>query len=482
MPAVVVSGGRSVRDERAVPVPRPSAWDWLQGYVLAPGVALASRAALRRSRNRQAILACQDRRVRTLVRHIRENVPYYATRLGALGITPEDVHGVADLDVLPLVARDDLQQLSGLFVATDRSLRGCERWGTSGTTGRPIRVLKPVHWQLSFYARMQARLPQLGLRPSDFRVFGPNYVYVSDTESAPEGRRYTARLPIFRMSRFEKVDVRPEFHEFPLAPVELISRFRPVILIGKPSSLARLAALMASGGHSERFPIRPRVVLTGAEQLTPETRTSLAHSFACPVFDSYGTTETGLVGCECGAFAGFHFEDDAVLVEVVRDGVRVPPGGVGELVVTDLVNLTMPIVRYCTGDLGRVTYERCTCGLAYPRIVELQGRVVDLFESPSGELFNPFVLLGALPKIGLRQYQLVQISPHRVVVRFVGDASSEAVVAAVAKEIRANLGDDASITAERVDAIDIPGRKTRLYVNAMRQENPEPHTPDEPPH
>jgi phenylacetate-CoA ligase len=445
-----------------------NAWERLQGYLLAPGVQVASRAALHRARNRPAILTWQDRRLRRLVRHIRNNVPYYATRLGALGLGPRDVRGAADLDVLPLVAREDLQELTALFVATDRSLRACEVWGTSGTTGRPVRVVKPVHWQLAFYARLQARLPQLGLRPADFPAFGSNYIYVTDTEYEPERRRYTQRMPIWRLSRIEKIDIRPEFHESPLAPVELISRFKPVILHGKPSSLVRLGSLMKCDGLARSFAIRPKVVVTGAEQLTPETRTSLTRSFACPVFDSYGTTEVGLIGCECGAFSGLHFEDDAVIVEVVRNGLRVPPGEVGELVVTDLINLTMPIVRYCTGDLGRVTYERCPCGLAYPRITELQGRVVDMFVTPAGEPFNPFVLLGGLPKIGLKQYQLVQTSPHRVVVRFVGDVSSEAVVAAVSKEIRANLGDEASIMAERVEAIDIPGRKTRLYVNAMR--------------
>ncbi len=202
----------------------------------------------------------------------------------------------------------------------------------------------------------------------------------------------------------------------------------------------------------------------------PGLRRELEAAFECPVYDTYGLTETGLIGCECRQRDGLHFEDDFVIVEVVRDGRRVDPGEEGELVATNLTNLMQPLIRYRTGDVGRVTYEECPCGSVYPRIMLIEGRVVDFFTTSDGVEINPFVLLGRLPDLGLKQYQLVQRTPAEIVVRYVGEAEPGHVADAIREPVRYTMGEGMSVSAERVDAIDEPGRKTRLYVNECRSE------------
>jgi phenylacetate-CoA ligase len=231
------------------------------------------------------------------------------------------------------------------------------------------------------------------------------------------------------------------------------------------SAFARTSAGLDPEG---KFRIRPKVVVTGAEQLIPQVRASLMRTYQCPVFDSYGLQEVGPFACECAARSGLHVEDDGVIVEIVRDGKRAPQSESGEVVVTDLCNWTMPILRYRTGDIARMTYEPCECGLAYPRLVLIEGRTTDLFVTPGGETIHPYSLLGRLGSLELAQYQLVQRSRQEVVVRYVGDVPERVVCEAVEPGVHRFMGQEVRVRAERVSTLDRPGRKTQLYVSELK--------------
>ncbi len=303
----------------------------------------------------------------------------------------------------------------------------------------------------------------MGLRSSDFRSLGTAYLYVSDTEYRPYSRSWSRRLPIFRLSRFVKLDIRSEYAGEPRGLLQRIAQLGAVILAGKPSSLLRLADMILNHNGLGEFPIRPRVVVTGAEQLFPAARERLGMIFGCPVFDAYGMTEVGMIACECSVRQGLHVEDDHVIVEIVRDGQPVPPGQSGEIVVTCLDNPTMPILRYRTGDSGRLLVGNCPCGLAYPRLAGLEGRLVDQFLTSAGDKFNPFVLLGRLPELGLEQFELVQRSLNEVLVRYVGNIAASDVCAAVHGPVRDHMGAEVTVRAERVDTLTSPTGKPRLY-------------------
>ncbi len=436
-------------------------------YALYPAVVATALQARHRAADRDAIVARQSARVRAIVAHAARHVPYYRLIFSSMGLRADDIRAAEDLDQLPLLTRSDLQDLSHFLTADNVDTRLCEVWGTSGTTGRPIRVMRTLEASVQMFARFEGRLPQMGISSSDFTPLGGNYVYISDTEYRPEYRRHSRRMPAFRLSCMEKFDIRPEFHATQTSAIEGIHRLSPVLLQGKPSSMSRLVDYIEELNTDRRFPIRPKAILTAAEQLTEQTRQKLKTAFHCDVFDSYNSTEAGMIGCECRYHDGLHFEDDDIVVEVITDGRRVDPGERGEIVVTDLTNRAMPMLRYRTGDIGSVSYEPCDCGRLYPRIMKIEGRIVDLFVTPKGERFNPFVLLGDLPKLGLKQYQLVQTSLHDVLVRYVGAAEPDVVIGAVRVGITAKMGPDVRIAAERTGTLDVPGKKTRLYVNAI---------------
>jgi phenylacetate-coenzyme A ligase PaaK-like adenylate-forming protein len=98
----------------------------------------------------------------------------------------------------------------------------------------------------------------------------------------------------------------------------------------------------------------------------------------CPVFNHYGMTETGLGGVvDCGARSGGHIREADLYVEIIdpATGHTVPDGERGEIVVTTLTRVGMPLIRYRTGDLSRIIPEPCRCGTVLKRLEWVKGRL-----------------------------------------------------------------------------------------------------------
>ncbi|NCC83674.1 MAG: phenylacetate--CoA ligase family protein, partial [Clostridia bacterium] len=115
---------------------------------------------------------------------------------------------------------------------------------------------------------------------------------------------------------------------------------------------------------------------------TEETRRKIEKTFDADVFNCYGLSEMGGpgVGFECPAKNGIHLWEDTYLIEIIDPKTLevLPPGEVGELVITSIHREAMPILRYRTGDLTRIIPEPCPCGRTHIRVDRLKGRADDM--------------------------------------------------------------------------------------------------------
>jgi phenylacetate-CoA ligase len=111
----------------------------------------------------------------------------------------------------------------------------------------------------------------------------------------------------------------------------------------------------------------------------------MTNGLGCNFANKYGTSELGTVAASCGRSPGMHVFEDLFVVEVLRRGRPVPPGGVGRLLVTDLINKAMPLIRYDVGDVGRLHTSPCPCGRKTARL-EVLGRAQEVLDSPAGLL------------------------------------------------------------------------------------------------
>jgi phenylacetate-CoA ligase len=120
-----------------------------------------------------------------------------------------------------------------------------------------------------------------------------------------------------------------------------------------------------------------------------------------------------------------HVADDSVLVEVARDdGSPAGPGETGEVVATALHSFAMPFIRYRLGDIVTRGPARCPCGAPFSTIRAIRGRMVDCFSLPGGRTIHPYELvLPLMRRPWIRQYQLLQETTERIVLRLVAAPS-----------------------------------------------------------
>lgn len=153
-----------------------------------------------------------------------------------------------------------------------------------------------------------------------------------------------------------------------------IQAFRPNVIVAIPNQIAAVAHFGERFGNPEREYIRS--VLLSADDVPESVCQRLRNLWGCNTFRHYGMTEMCIAGgVECLGYAGYHLRACDLLFEVVDADEE----GFGEIVLTTLGREAMPLIRYRTGDIGRMTDEPCPCGSVLRRIETIRGRKRNLF-------------------------------------------------------------------------------------------------------
>jgi phenylacetate-CoA ligase len=141
-------------------------------------------------------------------------------------------------------------------------------------------------------------------------------------------------------------------------------------------------------------------------------RETIERVFGAPVFNRYGSREVGDIACECEGHQGLHVSAPWQYLEVLRpDGTACLPEEEGELVITNLTNYAMPLIRYRIGDTGSWASHACTCGRAWPLLQQVSGRVCDTFVTPEGvNIPGEYFAHMLRTQAWLRRFQIVQES------------------------------------------------------------------------
>jgi len=359
----------------------------------------------------QRIRAAREARLRALVQVAVEHSPWHRRRLAHLD--PQRLTE-RDLATVPPMTKADLMEHFDEIVTDPRLTRALveehlatatggsylfDRYhavASSGSSGhRGVFVHDWDAWATYYTACFRFLLRQR--RDVDARRSDPIRM-----ASVAAGRPTHMSAATFRTfsdpSRFA-------MHRFPVTlPREEIvaglTAVRPEILAGYPSALHHLA-LEASAG---RLRIAPDQVVVFGEPLLPEHRKALSQAWSAPVHNWWGTSEANVIGASCGRSAGLHLHDDLYIVEPVT--AMGSPVATGErsagLLLTNLVNPLLPLLRYEISDEVTVLEAPCPCGSRMRRVDDIQGRAEEGFRYPDGTVVHPHVFrsrLGAEPAV-----------------------------------------------------------------------------------
>ena len=226
-----------------------------------------------------------------------------------------------------------------------------------------------------------------------------------------------------------------------------IKAHRPKLII----SYAGAAYLIAK--YAERHsiqPYAPRFLVSTAETLYDDQKALIERVFRTNVVNRYASREIGQIASGCGQAPGLHINEDCVFLEILP--LPKQPGDVamGKIVVTDLTNLAMPMIRYDTGDIGVLETAPCRCTLPFSKLKTVEGRISDLFLTPDGTYVHSMYFWRLLDGMrGIKQVQIIQETLHLIRVNIVKEAEIPAHdIAKIVSGIQEKMGH-----AVRVDVV-----------------------------
>jgi len=388
----------------------------------------------------------QNRKLRVLVRHAYENVPYYHKLFNSVKLKPDDIRRKEDLVKIPITTKKALQKLP----ITERIARGvdisnCIKGRTSGSTGEPLDVFFGRR-ELSYRIAMQTRVYGLSFTNKKVSILDrePFPTKGSPAKIFGKVRKCLNHLGLWRRYYFSLFDD-------PRHLVLKLLEIKPDVIETYPSMLKLMVKFMK---EENIHGIAPKLIFTEAELLNKEDRKQIETAFGTKLTDLYGIVEFGILAWECNKHEGYHFNNDIILVEAIKDNQQVY-GKEGEVVCTDLTNYAMPFIRYAVEDRAILSKEKHGCGCNFPLIKLIQGRSNDFITCPSGKILSPLLLGVGLEKIeGIGQYKLIQenISTFNVQISK-GQAFKEATIEEFENVLREILGRDIKININIVDEI-----------------------------
>lgn len=218
---------------------------------------------------------------------------------------------------------------------------------------------------------------------------------------------------------------------------------RPTLLFGHAHSIFLLAQFLREMQIDD---LRPRGILSTSMMLVPSERTLIEKVFDCKVIDRYGCEEVSLIACECERHEGMHLNIEHLFIEFLKeDDTPAGPGELGRIVVTDLMNRAMPMIRYEVEDVGVPTDHRCSCGRGLPLMEKVIGRRADFLVRKDGSRVAGISLIeNTLTHFpGLDQMQIIQHQIDQFEIAIVQGADfSESTVSALLGYFQQQFGSD----------------------------------------
>ncbi len=410
----------------------------------------------------EQIREVQNLKLARLVEHAYRHVAFYRERMDALGLKPSDIQTVADLAKLPLLTKDDVREnLYFDLMSDNHNKRKILKVNTSGSTGEPFTTYADTHQLEMRWAATLRSMEWTGYRFGDrqarlwHQTLGMSWDQrVRERIDAWFNRRMF--IPAYSMKE-DQLD----------AIVERLRAHKPRLIDGYAESFNMLAEYVKQN-QLEGFDVAG--IVSSAQVLPENSRSLIETGFGTRVFDKYGAREFSGIAYECEMHEGHHIVAESYFVEILCEGRPAKPGELGEVVITDLSNLCVPLIRYRIGDLAVAMDDTvpCRCGRGLPRIGRIEGRVQAIIRAEDGTLLPGTFFAHFFKEYAhvVRQYQVVQERPGAVALRIIkGRRFTDEGFGELMTELRKYVGRGTEIDVQFVE--DIPLVRTGKHQGSI---------------
>jgi phenylacetate-CoA ligase len=399
----------------------------------------------------------QEEKLRILIRHSIETVPYYRDLFNELKLNPEDVKTHKDLKKLPILTKAIIKK-EGIerFTSSTFPKKQIIISSSSGSTGEPL-----FYYTTKDAYSMNLAANLRGWYWMNYRL-GDKYAKLSQNTRKNLIKRLQDKMNCnLYLTTNPLTDSNFEFI------LKEIEQYKPKVIRCYPDPLLFLARHKQS--HRE-FSYQPQSITTTGNTLHPETRAEIENSFGCKIFDSYNCEGNSTV-FECPTHTCYHSTEEYGISEVIDDKGNNITNGVGRLISTDLWNLAHPFIRYDTQDFIEIEDTPCICGRKHLRINKILGRDNEVLIMDTGRRFIVHNFTGFFqvdsPEINrsVDQFQVVKKQDGTILFRLVANSKYSA---AVSNYIRSFWENEfrAPVTIEIVDQIPFTqSGKHRFIIN-----------------
>ncbi len=311
---------------------------------------------------------------------------------------------------IPCIDKNSLRAHPDAFLSPRYNRKDLWQRPTSGTTGPPVTIWYSPEYFVEFRYFMAWKVVWLAGALNDDVRHRPIFC------AAIVDNKYLADRVWACPDDSQGLTVQITFDERSPASMarlaELLHRFRPAIMTLKPNILNSLlltpnASLKDAASHLQ-------MIISGGADLNEEVRRKGEQLLGIPIYNAYGMTEVGGIAAECSLQDHIHIMEADIIPEILDATGTIQETGTGELVVSNIANIAMPMLRYRTGDLVELTSEPCGCGKAGRRIRNLSGRQIRNFRLRDGSEFAPTnfqPLFGSFP---IKEFRLTQTAPEKI--------------------------------------------------------------------
>jgi len=318
---------------------------------------------------RDEIGQLQLERLQATLNRAYKNVTCYRTKFNDLGIVPEDVTSLSDLAKLPFTTKEDLRlnYPYGMFAVPLREVVRIH--SSSGTTGKPT-VVGYTRNDLKIWSNLVARfMAAAGVTHDDVVQIAFGY------------GMFTGAFGLHYGSEAIGAAVIPMSGGNTEKQIMIMQDYKSTVLVCTPSYAVTIADRMEKLGIDPKS-LSLKVGLFGGEPWSEAMRREIESRLSISATDNYGLSEVigpGVAG-ECRFKCGMHIFEDAFIPEIIDPETCevLPPGSVGELVLTTISKEAFPMIRYRTRDITSLEYDVCACGRTMVRMKKTMGRSDDM--------------------------------------------------------------------------------------------------------
>ena len=391
--------------------------------------------------------AKQWQALKALIDHTFAHTVFYPKVWAKAGIhSADDIKNMADFSQLPIITKTDISENYAEFLADNFSNN--IKKSTGGSTGQPFSFELNTNSNTRREAIMWRGYDWLGAGLGQKTL----YLWGADIGEPSFFKRIKNTL-------YHKFYNRKMLNSFAMNKDNMteyindINAYKPKALVSYVNPLYELACFINQ--HSLAV-FAPHTILTGAEPLHEFQRTEIEQAFKCEVFDTFGCREFMLMAAECREFKNLHINIDHLVVETVSEAGKAITEQSGDLVITDLYNYGMPLIRYANGDRATLINQPCGCSNPLPIMKSVDGRKLDMIKTPSGKTI-PGELFPHLFKEfkGVSRFQVKQSKLNELTLFIIANTRFSAEdQAAICAEINKYAKNELQLTFNLVD--DIP--------------------------